>query len=110
MNTKFFFVLLVAAIVLSACAPAITSSSAPVISALQAVNADDPALVPVTGENAAAVRPSSSEPRLWSGVISLSDNNNPDRTLKLKVTKQQKPQSACMSEDSPPRRQSGCIE
>ena len=114
MNTKFLFVLLVVVIVLTACAPGITSGSAPVVIALQTVSADanqeKSALVPVTGENEAVVRSTSLEPKLWSGAVSLSDNSNPDLALKIEAAKGQKTQSACMSEDSLPHRQSGCIE
>ncbi len=113
MNTKFLFVLVIAAIVLAACTPVLISGSAPVVGAVQTVSADAnqdvPALIPVTGENAAARR-DSSEPKLWSGAISLSDNNNPDLTLKSEAAATQNSQSACMSEDSLPHRQSGCTE
>ena len=103
MNTKFFFVLLVVALVLTACAPAITGVSVPI------AEPQTPALVPVTGENAAVVRPVV-EPRLFSGEIFLSDNNNPDHELNITTNTEQKPQNVCMSEDSLPKRASGCIE
>ena len=107
MNTKFFFVLLVVALVLTACAPAITGVSAPVVDVQKAVpgaEQETSALVPVTGVRTA------SEPRLFSGEIFLSDNNNPDRTLQLEAGAEQKPQDVCISEDSLPKRVSGCIE
>lgn len=103
MNTKFSFVLLVVALVLTACAPAISGVSAPI------TDPQMPALVPVTGENATVVR-SVAEPRLFSGEIFLSDNNSPDHELNITTNTEQKPQSECMSEDSLPKRASGCIE
>jgi len=103
MNIKFFFVVLVVALVLTACAPAIKGVSAPL------AEPKLPILVPVTDENAAVVRPVA-EPRLFSGEIFLSDNNNPDHELNISTRQEQKPQSECMSEDSLPRRASGCIE
>jgi hypothetical protein len=102
MNKKFSFALLVVAFVLTACAPVATGVSAP-------IDPQMPALVPVTGENATVVR-TVSEPRLFSGEIFQSDTNNPDRTLQLETGVQQKSQSECMSEDSLPKRASGCIE
>ncbi len=103
MNTKFCFVLLVVALVLTACAPAITGVSAPL------AEPQIPAIVPVTGENATVVR-TVPEPRLFSGEIFLSDNNNPDHELNIATGTEQKPQDVCMSEDSLPKRASGCIE
>ena len=103
MNTKFSLVLLVVAFVLTACAPAITDVSAPL------AEPQIPAIMPVTGENAVVAR-TVSEPRLFSGEISLSDNNSPDRSLQLEASAEQKPQSTCMSEGSLPKRVSGCIE
>jgi len=103
MTTKFFFVLLVVALVLTACAPAITGVSAPLS------EPQIPVIVPVTGENTTVARPVV-ESRLFSGEIFLSDNNNPDHELNIATSTEQKPQNACMSEDSLPKRVSGCIE
>ena len=103
MNTKFFFVLLVIAVLASACAPVIAGNLLPA----------DPIqpVVPVTGESApVAARAESQAPRLWSGPIFLSDNNAPDYVQPIQAPKIQNSQSECMSEDSLPRRNGGCVE
>jgi hypothetical protein len=92
MNIKFFFVLLVIAVFASACAPV------------------QPA-VPVTGESAPVVaRPDSQAPRLWSGEVFLSDNDNPDYVQPSEAPAIQNTQNECQSEDSQPRRHGGCVE
>jgi hypothetical protein len=102
MNTKFSFALLVIviALVATACAPDIIDSSEPIALA-----------VPVTGNSTVeTVRTDSQDSRLWSGEISLSDNNSPDYIMDGQTNPGKKSESACMSEDSLPRRQGGCVE
>ena len=112
MNTKFSFALLVIVIALlaTACAPAIVDSSAPIVPAVPPANNETSALMPVTGETAANAVRASQEPRLWSGEISLSDNSNPDHLQNAQPAASEVSQNDCMSEDSLPRRQSGCVE
>ena len=102
MNTKIFFTVLVIAIFAAACTPLLTGSSAPM----------DPARP--ENEQTVTLAPSAAratqEPRLWSGEISLSDSNNPDYVQNAQPAAGPKAQEACMSEDSLPRRQSGCVE
>lgn len=113
MNTKFSFALLVIVIALIAigCTPAIIDSSAPIAPAVQPANNESSALLPVTGNLAGeTVRLDSQDSRLWSGEISLSDNNSPDLIVDAQTNTGKKSENACMSEDSLPRRQSGCVE
>jgi hypothetical protein len=110
MNTKFFFVLLITAIIATACTPAIVDYSAPIVQAVQPANNETSAIVPVTGESASTAARETQEPRLWSGEIYLSDNGKPDHLQNaLPITEEPQP-DACTSEDSQPRRQSGCLE
>lgn len=111
MNTKFFFVLLAALIVLivAACAPAITDSDAP-IDPVQPADNEILAPVPVTGNSAAEAQRLEAEPRLQSGEILSSDTDNPDAQLNVQTDAQQDLQTGCMSEDSQPKRQGGCME
>jgi|RhiMetdeSRZDD1v2_1073273.scaffolds.fasta_scaffold1431476_1 hypothetical protein len=112
MNTKFSFVLfvIVIALIATACTPAIVDSSGPIIDAAQPVNNETIALVPVSGNPAAESVRTESEPRLFSGEILLSDTDNPDAQLNVQTDAQQDLQTGCMSEDSQPERQSGCVE
>ena len=109
MNTKFSFTLLLVIIALltTACSANNTGSSAPI----------DPApaaevVVPVTGDSAAEAQRPEAEPRLQSGEIFLSDNENPDVQLNNIQTDNQQDlqQTGCMSEDDQPRPYSGCVE
>ena len=111
MNTKFSFALFLVVIVLllTACAPAITGKAVPIDPVQPAAN-ETVAQVPVTGESAAEAVRSESEPRLWSGEIFQSDNNNPDTELNVQPGAQQNLQNGCMSEDSQPRPYGGCVE
>ena len=110
MNTKFFFALLILALTVTACAPAIIDSSAPIVPAVQPENNETSALVPVTGESASSTVRTPQDSRLFSGEIFLSDNNNPDNMQNAEPAVNQKPQGACRSADSLPPRQGGCIE
>ena len=113
MNTKFSFALLVIviALVATACAPDIIDSSTPIAPAVQPANNETSALLPVTGNSTVeTVRTDSQDSRLWSGAISLSDNNSPDLIVDTQTNTEKNSESACMSEDSLPRRQSGCVE
>ena len=112
MNTKLSFVLLIAAIIVTACTPLIAGGSAPMDPA-QPTGNDTAAVVPVTGVSAPVPSQSSSqEPRLWSGAVSDSDNGNPDyvQNADAPTPTVQNLQDTCMSEDSLPKRQGGCIE
>jgi hypothetical protein len=105
-NTKFFFALLVIAIIATACAP--------IVKIQQPANPDTannaPALIPVTGKSAAeSAKREPQAPRLWSGEISTSDNF-PDLKLDPKVSINRQTTTECMSEDSQPKQQSGCVE
>ena len=107
MNTKFSFTLLVVLIVLivNACAPAITDAT-PVAIAVPPAEEQTSAIVPVTGNSASDTAREAQAPRLWSGEVFLSDNDTPD----LHSGAGQDAENACMSEDSLPRRYSGCVE
>ena len=110
MNTRFLFTLLVVVLVATACAPAITDIAAPVeLAAPPADNQGSP-LVPVTGESAVPAARESQESRQWSGEIFLSEDNSPDLKLNNNIHIDQKTTTECVSEDSLPRRQSGCIQ
>ena len=107
MNTRFFFALLVIAVIVSACAPAMTDNSAPV-AAVPAANSKTLSLIPKTGgsKEVTTVRSESQSqaPRLYSGEVFLSDNGAPDAKLNTNV------QSACMLVDNQPERHGGCSE
>ena len=110
MNTKFFFALLIIAIMVAACAPITETVQQP---ANADVEDSTPALVPVTGNSTTDIVPRDPQvPRLWSGEISASDNNNPDLQQDVQDNQVNPDQQTteCMSEDSQPRQQSGCIE
>jgi len=111
MNTKFSFGLIVVAIALfaAACAPNINASSGPIDPA-QPVDEELVAPVPNAVELPAESVRTASEPRLWSGEVFLSDNNNPDYELNLQSGAKQDLQNECISEDSLPRRYGGCVE
>jgi len=109
MNTKFFFVLLVIAIFAAACVPVINGSSVPG-NPIKPADNQTVALVPVTGASAPVSSHTPLESRLWSGSIFMSDNGNPDYVQNTQTTTIQKSQTECMSEDSQPKRQGGCIE
>ena len=110
MNTKFSFVLLVVILIATACAPAITDSGAPAEPVVQRASKELSPLVPVTGESAAPAARDAQESRQWSGEIFLSDNSNPDLKLNNDVHTDPQTIAECISEDSLPRRQSGCTE
>jgi hypothetical protein len=112
MNTKFSFVLLlvVIAITATACTPVIINNSPPFVQAAPLANNETSAILPVSGEPASTAARETQEPRLWSGEIYLSDNSNPDHLQSAVPTAEQPQPDACMSEDSQPRRQSGCLE
>jgi hypothetical protein len=112
MNTKFSFALLVIviAIIATACVPAIIDSSAPIVQAVQPADNESSALLPVTGESDPTAVRDSQEPRLWSGEIFFSDNGSPDYVHNVQPAASQVSQHTCMSEDSQPKRQSGCVE
>ena len=111
MNTKFSFALLmiVIAIIATACAPAIVNGSA-LIDPVQPADSELVAPAPVTSNPAAELMRQEAEPRLQSGEISQSDNNNPDVQLNNQTDIQQNLQNECMSEDSLPRPYGGCTE
>lgn len=111
MNTKLSFALsvIVIALIATACVPAVNGSSTPV-NPIQPADNSTSTLVPVTGASAPVAARVPQEPRLWSGASFLSDNNNPDYVQNTQTYTVQKPQNACMSEDSQLKRQSGCIE
>ena len=112
MNTKFTFALLVIviALVATACAPAIVDNSAPIDPAAAPVDNEKSAPLPVTGNSVSTSARDTQEPRLWSGEISLSDNSNPDHLQNAQPAASEVSQNDCMSEDSLPERQSGCVE
>jgi len=110
MNTKFSFVFLVIAIIATACTPSIVDSSVQPAQAGQPANDETSAIVPVTGESASTTAREAQEPRLWSGEIYFSDNGNPDHLQNAVLTAEEPKLDACMSEDSQPKRQSGCVE
>jgi len=111
LNTKFSFVLLVViALVVTACAPTIKDDSSNISNPAQSADDQTVPLVPVTGESASVAARAPQESRLWSGSIFLSDNGNPDYVQNTPTTTIHKSQNECISEDSQPRRQSGCIE
>ena len=108
MNTKFSFVLFIVliALIVTACAPVITDSSAPV-AAIPPADNQTSALIPSTGgsKEVMTVRSESQAPRLWSGEVFLSDNGAPDVKPHTNV------QSACSTVDShQPQRHGGCAE
>ena len=109
MNTKFSFALLmiVIAIIATACTPAIVDGSASIINAVQP---EDDALAPLTGEAALTTAREVQGPQLWSGEIFFSDNGNPDHLQNAVPAATEAPQTECMSEDSLPKRQSGCVQ
>jgi len=112
MNTKFFFVLpvIVIALIATACTPIIVDSSAPLAQSVQPANNTASDLVPVTGESVSKSGRATQEPRLWSGEIYLSDDGNPDQLQNAVPAAEEKQPEVCTSEDSQPRRQSGCVE
>ena len=113
MKTKFYLALsvIVIALIAAACAPDVVNDSSPTVEAVQPVDNETSALVPVTGKRAVDDARAPQETRLWSGEILFSDNNNPDHVQNVQpATNQIQPEASCMSEDSLPRRQSGCIE
>jgi len=107
MNTKFSFVLFIVliALIVTACAPAITDGSAPV-AAVPPADSQTSALIPSTGgsKEVTTVRSESQAPRLWSGEVFLSDNGAPDVKQNTDV------ESACMTVDSQPQRHGGCAQ
>jgi len=109
MNTKFSFALLmiVIAIIATACAPDIVNGSASIINAVQP---EDDILAPLNGEAASTAAREAQELQLWSGEIFFSDTGNPDHLQNAVPAATDAPQTECMSEDSLPKRQSGCVE
>ena len=104
MNTKYFFVLLVVALFVAACAPVIAGNESPKDPAQPA------ALVPVTGASVSVPAREAQEPRLWSGEIFNSENNSPDHEQSIQAPAVTTTDNACSSEDDLERRQGGCIE
>jgi len=107
MNTFRRLIPLILLITLSivACAPTGTES-APEVPAIPEADAgvgeDAPAAAPITGGQSAELAP-----RLWSGEVSDNDLN---LELNIKPGAKQDLQNGCVSEDSVPRRYSGCVE
>jgi hypothetical protein len=107
MNTKFSFTLL-AVLILLAVSLAVTTSF---------TKAPKSAVIPVTGISeyadyyqrhsqlnpAAETARAAQAPRLWSGEVFVSDNDTPDVNMNEQGLQ-------CTSEDSLPRRYSGCVE
>jgi hypothetical protein len=110
MNTKFFFVLLIIVIIATACTPAIVDSSVQPAEAMQLVNDEPSASIPVTGKSDFTTTRDVQESRPWSGEIYFSDNNSPDYMQNAQPAATGTPQAECMSDDSQPKRQSGCLE
>ena len=110
MNTRPLFVLLVAAIIVTACTPAITDGSAPVAAA-PAADSQASGIIPVSGAvEVTTVRSGHQAPRLWSGEIFLSDTNAPDTIAAPHAKPNNNVQEACTSADALPRRYGGCVE
>src|SRR5260221_13734801 len=111
MNTKlsFAFLVIVIALIATACVPVINGSSVPG-NPIKPADNQTVALVPITGASAPVSAHAPLESRLWSGSIFMSDDGNPDYVQNTQTTTIQKSQTECMSEDSQPRPQSGCIE
>ena len=107
MNTKLSFTLLVVAIFVTACGAAIANNSVPMDPAQPA---DSEIVAPFSAGNAATVERAEAEPRLWSGEVFLSDNNQPDHMQNVQTPAKQNLAHGCFSEDSQPRPQSGCVE
>ena len=101
--------MIIIALVAAACAPAVNGNSTPV-DPIQPVDNQAVAPIPVTGASAPVAARAPQEPRLQAGEIFLSDNSNPDYAQNAQTYTIQKPDSECMSEDSEPKRQGGCIE
>ena len=112
MNTKFSFALLVIviAVIATACAPIIVDTSAPLIQAAPLADNETTAILPVTGESASATVRTPQASRLQSGEIFLSEDNGPDHLQNFQPAMNETPQNICISEDSQPRPQSGCVE
>ena len=87
-----------------------TAPPAPIDPAAAPVDHEKSALLRVTGNSVSTSARDTQEPRLWSGEISLSDNDSPDYGQNAQPAASEIPQNDCMSEDSLPRRQSGCVE
>ena len=101
MNTKFFFALVLMALLAAACAPIVAGGAVPM----------DPAQPKDYVPSAPiAARSDSQESRLWSGPVSISDTNSPDYVQPIQAPAVQNSQSECVSEDSLPRRHGGCVE
>jgi len=113
MNIKFsihlFFVVI--ALIVTASSSTDTRSSTPIDPA-QFTENETVAPIPVTGDPAAEAQRLETEPRLQSGEIFLSDNENPDVQLNNIQTGNQQDlqQTGCMSGDEQPRPHSGCVE
>ncbi len=104
MKTRLSLVLFIVIIAfLAACTPTKTSGSAPVQSS--------DAIIPVTGEKAAETGHTEAEDvRLWSGEIFMSGGDAPDHAVIGLIDVPQDAPSECISEDSQPRRNGGCVE
>lgn len=111
MNTKLSiaFLVIVIALITTACAPIINGSSVPGDPIKPADN-QTVALAPLTGASAPVSAHTPQEPRLWSGSIFMSDSDNPDYVQNTEAPTSQNSQKECASEDSLPKDQSGCIE
>ena len=112
MNTKFSFALLmiVIAMIATACTPAITGSSTPTAQAARQANPEISVAMPVTGGSASTTTRAKQAPRLWSGEVFLSDNDHPDAAQNAQPAANQKTEGECTSADSLPRRYGGCTE
>ena len=110
MNTKLSFAVLMIATIVTACAPTIVDSSAPIVPAVQHANPEISAVLPLTGGSASTTARAAQEPRLWSGEVFLSENDNPDLVQNAQPDASQNTEGECRSGDSLPRRHGGCME
>jgi hypothetical protein len=105
MKTKYFFVLLIVALVAAFVVPALAGNASAKDPAQE-----DTALIPVTGAEVSVPARAAQEPRLWSGEILNSNSNSPDQGQSIQAPAATAAASACSSEDALERRQGGCIE
>jgi hypothetical protein len=69
-----------------------------------------PAAAQVPASSAKVITPGESSARMWSGPIQFSDGNFPDFKPHHTQAKSKNEPSVCMTDNTTPRRQSGCIE
>jgi len=110
MNTRYLFVLLAVVLLVTACAPAVVDAAIPAAQAVQPANNELSFMVPVTGESDSTAARDVQESRQWSGDIFISDSSSPDVVQIAPPAANEVTQNGCMSEDSLPRPQSGCME